>query len=95
MSERTVPDPADSPAALLGPVALFFGAVAALAWAPGFFLLAPLTAIAGVLALTFGAAGVHYARRGVGRLWVSVAGTLLGLVGFLTFAAFVMGAASP
>ncbi|MFE7130795.1 hypothetical protein [Streptomyces sp. NPDC057638] len=91
MFERTAPIPADSPATLLGPAALAFGTIAALGvTVPAFFFLTPFAALAGALALTFGVAGIHYGRRGVGRLWVAAAGTALGLIGFVTFIGFLM-----
>ncbi|MFI1869422.1 hypothetical protein [Streptomyces jumonjinensis] len=91
MSERTAPDPADSPATLLGPVALFFGMVAALGLSvPAFFFLTPLAALAGTLAIAFGVAGIHYGRHGVGRLWLAVSGTVLGFGAFGTFVGFLM-----
>ncbi|MEO3977828.1 hypothetical protein [Streptomyces sp. CAU 1734] len=91
MSERIASDPADSPAVLLGPVALFFGVIATLGVSvPLFFFLTPFAALAGALALTLGAAGIHYGRRGIGRLWVAAAGTALGLVGFAAFIGFLV-----
>ncbi|MFI1015985.1 hypothetical protein [Streptomyces sp. NPDC020965] len=91
LPERTAPDPADSPAVLLGTAALFFGAIAALAVSvPVPFFLTPFAAPAGGLALAFGAAGIHYARRGVGRLWVAAAGTALGFVGLGAFIGFLV-----
>ncbi|GAA2248411.1 hypothetical protein GCM10010232_39710 [Streptomyces amakusaensis] len=91
MSWRSAADPADSPAVLPAPTALFFGAVAALGVSvPVFFLLTPFDAPADGLALAFGAAGIHYARHGVGRLWVAAAGTALGFVGFSAFVGFLV-----
>jgi hypothetical protein len=39
--------------------------------------------IAGALAITFGAMGIHHASRGTGRLWTAAAGTTLGALGFI------------
>ncbi|MGW1980742.1 hypothetical protein [Streptomyces sp. NPDC001889] len=95
MSERTVPDPAASPAVLLGPTALFFGVVSVLGTAvPRLFFLTPFTALAGALALTFGMTGVRYGRRGVGRLWVAAAGAVLGLLGFGAFMSLLIAFAA-
>jgi hypothetical protein len=41
----------------------------------------PWSFIAAPLALTFGLAGIHYARQGIGRMGTAVAGTALGAVG--------------
>ncbi|MER6331165.1 hypothetical protein ACF09H_24250 [Streptomyces sp. NPDC014983] len=71
----------DSPATLLGPTSLVLGIVAALGLCP-LLMLFPLTALAGALAVTLGLAGVHYARRGVGRMWPAATGTVLGAAGF-------------
>ncbi|MDG4857744.1 hypothetical protein P8605_06165 [Streptomyces sp. T-3] len=84
MPQSTVPNQADEPAVALGPTALVLGAPSALGiWVPelGFAVL-PLVFIAGALAVTLGLAGIHYARRGIGRMWTSLAGTVLGAVGF-------------
>ncbi|KMS75784.1 hypothetical protein ACM01_08500 [Streptomyces viridochromogenes] len=72
----------DSPAAALGPTALVFGAIAALTS----FVISPFALIAGGLAVTFGAAGMHYARQGIGRMWPATLGTVLGTVGLLGIA---------
>ncbi|WP_039933504.1 hypothetical protein [Streptomyces viridochromogenes] len=70
----------DSPATALGPTALVLGAFSAVGtWA----FLIPWTVLAGALAVTFGAMGMHYARKGLGRLWTAVAGTVLGAAGFI------------
>ncbi|WP_327352334.1 hypothetical protein [Streptomyces sp. NBC_01304] len=84
MLEPTAPSQADAPAVALGPTALVLGAPSALGvWVPelGFAVL-PLVFIAGALAVTLGAAGIHYARRGIGRAWIALTGTVLGAVGF-------------
>lgn len=72
----------DSPAVALGPTALVFGAIAVLAS----FVFSPFALIAGGLAVTFGAAGMHYARQGTGRMWPATLGTTLGTVGLLGIA---------
>lgn len=84
MPEPTVPDRTDTPAVALGPTALVLGALSAIgAWAPALALVTlPWASIAGALAVTFGAAGIHHARHGVGRLWTALAGTTLGAIGF-------------
>lgn len=84
MSEPTVSDRDDTPAVALGPVALLLGAFSTIGvWAPWLTLYTlPWTVITGALAMTFGAAGIHYARRGTGRLATAVAGTALGTLGF-------------
>ncbi|MEU0335485.1 hypothetical protein [Streptomyces sp. NPDC006193] len=43
----------------------------------------PAGATPGGLSVTFGLTGVHYAVRGVGRLWTAAAGAVLGAVGLL------------
>jgi hypothetical protein len=73
----------DSPAVALGPTALVLGVIAVLAS----FALFPFALIAGGLAVTFGAAGMHYARQGVGRMWPATLGAVLGTVGLLGIAA--------
>ena len=75
----------DSPAVALGPTALVFGVIAALTS----FVFSPFALIAGGLAVTFGAAGMHYARQGVGRMWPAALGTVLGTVGLLGMAALL------
>lgn len=83
MSTNATPRPADAPAAGLGPLALVLGAVSAAGVWPALTLfLLPVVPITGGLAITFGLMGVHYARRGTGRLWTAVTGTVLGAVGF-------------
>ncbi|MFJ5998186.1 hypothetical protein [Streptomyces sp. NPDC092370] len=77
---------ADSPATALGPTALILGAFSAVtAWA----FLIPFSLLAGALAVTFGAMGVHYARKGTGRLWSAAAGATLGTVGVIGTATLV------
>ncbi|MFE4794554.1 hypothetical protein ACFRFL_05480 [Streptomyces sp. NPDC056708] len=81
MPEPTVPDPTDTPAVALGPTALVLGAISAIgAWVPALATF-PGAIIAGALAVTLGAAGIHYARHGTGRLWTAIAGTTLGTIG--------------
>ncbi|MCF1594067.1 hypothetical protein [Streptomyces muensis] len=75
----------DSPAVALGPTALVLGVIAALTS----FVFAPFALIAGGLAVTLGAAGMHHARQGVGRMWTATLGTLLGTVGVLGIAALL------
>lgn len=90
MSTATTPRQDDSPATALGPVALFLGLVAATgAWPALMFATLPWSLIAGGLAVTFGAAGMHYARQGVGRMWPATLGILLGAVGLLGIAALL------
>lgn len=74
----------DSPAGALGPTAFVLGVFSvAGAWVPVLVgVLWPWAVLAGALAVTFGAAGIHQAARGVGRLWTAVAGTVLGAAGF-------------
>ncbi|MER7401881.1 hypothetical protein ABT373_05185 [Streptomyces sp. NPDC000070] len=79
MTRSTTPMETDTPATALGPTALVLGVFSAVGtWA----FLVPWTVIAGGLAITFGAMGMHYARRGTGRMWTATAGTVLGAVGF-------------
>ncbi|MFF7310494.1 hypothetical protein [Streptomyces sp. NPDC008137] len=78
MAGSTTSTATDSPATALGPTALVLGAFSAAGtWA----FLIPWTVLAGALAITFGAMGMHYARKGMGRLWTAAAGTTLGAVG--------------
>ncbi|MEV5802347.1 hypothetical protein [Streptomyces collinus] len=82
MSSRARSDGADTPAAALGPLALVLGLVAAVSvWPTLTFLLLPWSLLAAGLSVTFGAMGVYYAERGVGRLWTSVVGVVLGATG--------------
>ncbi|NBE51801.1 hypothetical protein [Streptomyces boluensis] len=77
-------NPSDSPAVALGPTSLVFGTIAAAGfWGPwqGLGML-PVTIIAGGLAITFGATGMHYARTGIGRMWTTTLGTVLGVASF-------------
>lgn len=90
MSERTTPGRNDTPAVALGPTALVLGATAAVgAWPALLFLVLPWTLLSGALSVTFGVAGIHYARHGVGRLWISGVGTLLGAIGLAGVVAFL------
>ncbi|MGW0700248.1 hypothetical protein ACWD0A_13245 [Streptomyces sp. NPDC002867] len=84
MPESTVPDRTDTPAVALGPTSLVLGAFSAVGiWGLAFATF-PFAIIAGGLAVTLGAAGIHYAaRHGIGRLWTAVAGTALGAVGLV------------
>lgn len=79
-----MPEPIDTPAVALGPTALVLGAFSAVgAWVPTLVLATlPWAVIAGGLAVTFGAMGIHHARLGAGRMWTAVAGTALGAIGF-------------
>ncbi|MFJ8462984.1 hypothetical protein [Streptomyces swartbergensis] len=70
----------DTPATALGPTALVLGTFSA---AGTWVFLIPWTVLAGALAITFGAMGMHHARRGTGRMWTAAAGTTLGAVGFI------------
>ena len=83
MTEPTVADRTDTPAVALGPTALVLGVISAVgAWTPWLvFLMLPWTIITGGLAVALGAIGIHHARRGAGRLWTAVAGTVLGSLG--------------
>ncbi|MCD7440036.1 hypothetical protein K4B79_17610 [Streptomyces lincolnensis] len=82
MSGTATPRQDDSPATALGPVALFLGLVAATgAWPALMAATLPWSVMAGGLAVTFGATGIHYARQGIGRMWTAVTGTTLGAVG--------------
>ncbi|MFF4018514.1 hypothetical protein [Streptomyces sp. NPDC001843] len=82
MTTRSTPSHADAPAAALGPLALMLGLVAAVStWPTLTFMLLPWSLLAGGLAVTFGAMGLYYAGRGVGRLWTSAAGLVLGATG--------------
>ncbi|GAA2949304.1 hypothetical protein ACWKT3_31600 [Streptomyces violaceus] len=80
MAGTTASTATDTPATALGPTALVLGAFSAVGtWA----FLIPWTVIAGALAMTFGAMGIHYARKGTGRLWAAATGTALGTAGFI------------
>ncbi|GHH11822.1 hypothetical protein [Streptomyces lanatus] len=79
MRDSIATDRTDTPATALGPTALVLGALSTL----GIYLFLPFTVIAGGLAMTLGTAGIHYARQGVGRMWISVLGTALGAAGML------------
>ncbi|MFF5369134.1 hypothetical protein [Streptomyces sp. NPDC013187] len=80
MTSSTAPGDTDSPATALGPTALVLGTFSAVGtWA----FLFPWTVLAGALAMTFGATGLHYARKGMGRMWPAAAGTVLGAIGFI------------
>ncbi|MFJ3442840.1 hypothetical protein ACIPM2_16915 [Streptomyces sp. NPDC086081] len=80
MAGTTTSGASDTPATALGPTALVLGALSALGtWA----FLFPWSVLAGALAVTFGALGMHHARRGAGRMWTSVAGTVLGAAGLV------------
>ncbi|MGW6641014.1 hypothetical protein [Streptomyces iakyrus] len=80
MTSSTASTDKDSPATALGSTALVLGVFSAVGtWA----FLFPWTVLAGALAVTFGAMGLHYARRGTGRLWPAAAGTALGAIGFI------------
>jgi hypothetical protein len=90
MSATTTLRQDDTPATALGPVALFLGLVAATgAWPALMFATLPWSLIAGGLAITLGASGIHYARQGVGRMWTVVAGTTLGVVGLAGVYTFI------
>ncbi|MFE5401220.1 hypothetical protein ACFQ9Z_07390 [Streptomyces sp. NPDC056580] len=82
MSAPTTPDPGGTPAVALGPTALVLGVVAAPGVWPGLmFTVMPWSWLTGGLAVAFGLAGVRYARRGIGRMWPAVTGTVLGALG--------------
>ncbi|MCF1648415.1 hypothetical protein [Streptomyces indiaensis] len=88
MTISTAPRDNDSPATALGPTALVLGAFSAVGtWA----FLFPWTVLAGALAVTFGAMGLHYARQGTGRMWTAAAGTTLGAIGFIGTATLIWG----
>ncbi|WP_039936742.1 hypothetical protein [Streptomyces himastatinicus] len=86
MAHRT-----DTPAVALGPTAVVLGVfsvvgVLAIVGLLPSLLLAftlPLVPIAGGIAVVLGAMGIHHARRGAGRLWMAIAGTVLGGLGFV------------
>ncbi|MDK1343083.1 hypothetical protein QNO09_07180 [Streptomyces sp. 378] len=80
MTHSTAPEDTDSPATALGPTALVLGVFSAVGTCAFLF---PWTVLAGALAVTFGAMGLHYARRGTGRLWPAAAGTALGAIGLI------------
>ncbi|MFF7654806.1 hypothetical protein ACFZCY_34070 [Streptomyces sp. NPDC007983] len=85
MPAPTTVNRADTPAVALGPTALVLGVLSVAGFVPpllSFFTL-PLAPITGGLAVTLGAMGIHHARRGAGRLWMAVAGTALGGLGFV------------
>ncbi|WDV53907.1 hypothetical protein PV963_27900 [Streptomyces coeruleorubidus] len=80
MAESPAPMETDTPATALGPTALVLGIFSAVGtW----MFLIPWTVIAGALAITFGVMGIHYARRGTGRMWTATAGGVLGAAGFI------------
>ncbi|MFF8671258.1 hypothetical protein [Streptomyces sp. NPDC015242] len=80
MAGTTTTTASDSPATALGPTALVLGTLSAVGtWV----FLIPWSVPAGALAVTFGAMGMHYARKGTGRMWTAATGTVLGAAGFL------------
>ncbi|MFI8894759.1 hypothetical protein [Streptomyces paradoxus] len=80
MTSSTASSQKDSPATALGPTSLVLGTFSAAGtWA----FLFPWTVLAGALAVTFGAMGLHYARGGTGRLWPAATGTTLGAIGLI------------
>ncbi|MFF5016235.1 hypothetical protein [Streptomyces sp. NPDC001165] len=82
MSAPIAPGHRDAPAVALGPTSLVFGVVAAIgAWPSLMLAVMPWSFMAAPLALIFGLAGIHYARKGIGRMGTAVAGTTLGAVG--------------
>ncbi|WP_445281038.1 hypothetical protein [Streptomyces sp. DSM 118148] len=86
MSAPTTPNPGGTPAVALSPTALVLGVVAAPGVWPGLmFTVMPWSWLTGGLAVTFGLAGVRHARRGIGRMWPAVAGTILGALGLAGF----------
>ncbi|MEU1847934.1 hypothetical protein ABZ499_01295 [Streptomyces sp. NPDC019990] len=79
MAGSTTSTATDTPATALGPTALVLGVFSAVGtWA----FLFPWTVLAGALAVTFGAMGLHYARKGMCRLWTAATGMALGAAGF-------------
>ncbi|MFS4096671.1 hypothetical protein [Streptomyces sp. AF1A] len=85
----------DTPAAALGAVSLFLGLTAATGFVPRLTLLmVPLMVLGGGLAVAFGLMGVHYAGRGIGRRWIAVTGTVLGVL-TLAYALVVVHALLP
>ncbi|MFE6405571.1 hypothetical protein ACFVOR_01400 [Streptomyces sp. NPDC057837] len=80
MAGSTTTTASDTPATALGPTALVLGTLSAVGtWV----FLIPWSMPAGALAVTFGAMGMHYARKGTGRMWTAATGTVLGAAGFL------------
>ncbi|CAL9546434.1 hypothetical protein ACFW2V_05225 [Streptomyces sp. NPDC058947] len=80
MAGSTTSTAGDTPATALGPTALVLGALSTVGtWV----FLIPWSVLAGALAVTFGAMGMHYARKGTGRMWTAATGTVLGATGFL------------
>ncbi|MER5547393.1 hypothetical protein ABT072_34290 [Streptomyces sp. NPDC002589] len=83
MSRSAASQGADSPAVLLGPTALGLGLAAAAGLCPWLtFGLIPVMLICGALAFTLGLGGIHYAFRGIGRMWMAATGAVLGGIGF-------------
>ncbi|MEV6841324.1 hypothetical protein AB0N17_43840 [Streptomyces sp. NPDC051133] len=83
MPARSAPGRDDSPAVALGPTSLFLGIGAATGLLPWLTLgLFPVMIIGGALAVVLGLSGVHYARLGIGRMWLAVTGTVLGAIAF-------------
>ncbi|MEU2712073.1 hypothetical protein [Streptomyces sp. NPDC007205] len=83
MARSTASAGTDSPATLLGPTALGLGGAAAAGLCPWLtFGLIPVMLIGGALAVVFGLTGIHYALRGIGRLWTAATGAVLGTIGF-------------
>lgn len=88
----------DTPATALGPTALVLGAfstIGVFAFFPfAWIVFFPLAWIAGPLAVTFGVAGIHYARQGVGRMWTATLGTALGAAGMIGMVSLFGGLAA-
>ncbi|TXS46891.1 hypothetical protein EAO75_26300 [Streptomyces sp. uw30] len=80
----------DTPATALGPTALVLGAFSII----GGFVFFPFAWIAGPLAVTFGVAGIHYARQGIGRMWTATLGTALGAAGLTGMISLIGGLAA-
>lgn len=83
MPAHSTPGQDDTPAVTLGPTSLFLGLGAATGLLPWLTLaLFPVMLIAGGLAVVLGLTGVHYARNGIGRMWLAVTGSVLGAIAF-------------
>lgn len=70
-----------TPAAAFGPASLFLGLMAAVGFVPWLtWEMLSLMILGGGLAVVVGLVGVCYAGRGIGRRWIAVTGTVLGVL---------------